>query len=229
MEKTHMFLEVFVASNFGIYLYKHAKKNKSARQKAKNNKPKKERVIPFTGNTRNQQIKEFSAGNINKKTPHQILTDRNMAISAGSLGLAIIGKLFYFPIALLSVPGILYITHYAIQQAFQGLFKEKKLTVDFLSATMKVLLLINGYLVFASFSVFMFSLNRKLLNKVSDNSKKNIIDVFKQQPSTVWVVHDNIELEIPFEELKPGDTVMVGAGSSIPVDGIISEGSASVD
>ena len=224
-----MIFEVISASSLGMYLYNHVKKNKKALQKAKKNRPKKARVMPFTGNARDQQLKEFSAGNINKKTPHQQLTDRNMAVSVGSLGLAIIGKLFYFPIGLLSIPGILYITHYAIMQAFQGLFKEKKLTVDFLSATMKVLLLINGYLVFASFSVFMFSLNRKLLNKVSDNSKKNIIDVFKQQPSTVWVVYDDIEREISFEELKTGDTVMVGAGSTIPVDGEIIEGSASVD
>ena len=224
-----MILEIISATGLGTYLYRYVKKNKKTLRKARARKPKKVRVIPFTGNARDQQIKEFSAGNLDKKNPQQRLTDRNMAISVVSLGLATVGKLFYFPIALLSLPGILYITHFAIMQAFKGLFKEKKLTVDFLSATMKVLLLINGYLVFASFSVFMFSLNRKLLSKITDNSKKNIIDVFKQQPSTVWVVHDDIEREIPFEELKTGDMVMVGAGSTIPVDGEIIEGSASVD
>ncbi len=224
-----MILEVISATTLGTYLYRYVKKNKKTLHKARARKSKKERITPFTGNVRDQQIKEFSAGNLDKKNPQQKLTDRNMAISVASLGLAITGKLFYFPIALLSLPGILYITHFAIMQAFKGLFKEKKLTVDFLSATMKVLLLINGYLVFASFSVFMFSLNRKLLSKITDNSKKNIIDVFKQQPSTVWVVHDNIEREIPFEELKTGDRVMVSAGSTIPVDGEIIEGSASVD
>jgi len=229
-----MIFEVMSATNFGRYLYNHVKKNKvTLRQAHTHNKSKRKKkkahVIPFTGNARNQQLKEFSADNINKKNAQQRLTDRNMVISTGSLGIAIVGKLFYFPLALLSLPGILYITQFAIRQAFYGLYKEKKFTVDFLSATMKVLLLINGYLVFASFSVFMFSLNRKLLDKISDNSKKNIIDVFKQQPSSVWVVYDDIEREIPFEELKPGDTVMVGAGSTIPVDGIISEGSASVD
>ncbi len=227
-----MIFEVMSATSFGMYLYKHVKKNKATLLQVQTDKPrkkKKPRILPFTGSARNQQIKEFSADNINKKNAQQRLTDRNLAVSSVSLGLAITGKLFYFPLALLSLPGILYITQFAIRQAFHGLYKEKKLTVDFLSATMKILLLINGYLVFASFSVFMFSLNRKLLDKISDNSKKNIIDVFKQQPSTVWVVHDNVELEIPFEELKPGDTVMVGAGSTIPVDGIITEGSASVD
>lgn len=224
-----MIFEMISASNFGMYLYRHIKRNKETLQEARKNNPKKARIMPFTGTARNQQLKEFSADNINKRSPQQKLTDRNMTVSSISLSLAIIGKLFYLPIALLSLPGILYITHFAIMQGFKGLFKEKKFTVDFLSATMKVLLLINGYLVFASFSVFMFSLNRKLLDKISDNSKKNIIDVFKQQPSTVWVVYNDIEREVPFEELKTGDTVMVGAGSTIPVDGVITDGSASVD
>lgn len=224
-----MFFELIGATNFGMYLYRHVKKNDLTLQKPREKKPKKARIIPFTGSARSQHLKEFSAGNIDKKSAQKRLTDRNMMISTGSLGLAIVGKLFYFPIALLSLPGILYITQFAIMQAFHGLFKEKKLTVDFLSAMMKVLLLINGFLVFASFSVFMFSLNRKLLDKISDNSKKNIIDVFKQQPSTVWVVYDEIEREIPFEELKTGDTVMVNAGATIPVDGVINEGSASID
>lgn len=224
-----MIFELMSATNFGRYLYKHVKKNKKTLRQANTRKEKKPQVIPFTGSARNQQLKEFSAGNINKKNAQQRLTDRNMAISTGALSIAIVGKLFYFPLALLSLPGVLYITQFAIRQAFYGLYKEKKFTVDLLSAVMKVLLILNGFLVFASFSVFMFSLNRKLLDKVSDNSKKNIIDVFKQQPTTVWVVYNGIEREIPFEELKPGDTVMVGAGSTIPVDGVITEGSASVD
>lgn len=227
-----MLFELMGVTSFGVYFYKHVKKNKSTLHKARNIRKKatkKPHIVPFTGSPRNQQLKEFSADNINRKSPQQRLTDRNMAVSVSSLGLAIAGKLFYLPLALLSIPGVLYITHFAIMQAFRGLIKEKKLTVDFLSAILKVLLLANGYLVFASFSVFMFSLNRKLLDKISDNSKKNIIDVFKQQPSKVWVVYDNVEREIFFEELKTGDTVMVGAGNTIPVDGEVIEGFASVD
>lgn len=224
-----MIFEVISATGFGAYLYRHIKKNKTTLTAARAKKTKKVRVMPFTGHARDNLIKEFSGDTIHRKNAQQKLADRNMLVSSGSLGIAIIGKLFYYPIAWLSLPGILLITHYAIMQAFKGLYKDRRLTVDFLSSTMKILLLLNGFIVWASFSVFMFSLNRKLLNKVSDNSRKNIIDVFKQQPGTVWVVHDNIEREIPFESLKKGDTVMISAGSTIPVDGTIIEGSASVD
>lgn len=222
-----MFIQLIGAASVGYYAFRYLKQREMTRRQ--NGTKPTQRITPFTGDVRNQQLKEFSADNIDKKSPQKIMTDRNLMISMSSLGIAAIGKLFYLPLTLLSLPGILYITHFAILVSIQNFIKDRKITVDVLSATMKVLLIFNGYLFWASFSVFMFCLNRKLLDKISDNSKKNMIDVFKQQPSTVWVVFDNVELEIPFENLKTGDTVIVGAGNTIPVDGEITKGSASVD
>jgi Cu2+-exporting ATPase len=220
-----MLIELIGATGIGLYTHKRLK-NKTLLNRLVGPKP---RVTPFMNDVRNQQIKEFSANNIDEKTPVQKMADRNMTIALSSMGLAAAGRIFYPPLVLLSLPGILYITQFSVMHAYENLFKKKKFTVDLLSAMTKILLLLNGYVFFASFSVFLFSLNRKLLAKISDDSKKNIIDVFKQQPSFIWVVYDGIEREIPFEELKTGDTVVVSAGSTIPVDGIISEGTAAID
>ncbi|MBK1634007.1 hypothetical protein CKO31_25470, partial [Thiohalocapsa halophila] len=222
-----MVLEMIGATGAGIYLVGRPKKSKLLRHKRRG--PKQERVMPFTGGVREQQIKEFSADNIGAKSQRKKLNDRNMKVSLVSMALAGAGNVFYPPMTLLSLPGIAYITQFAVREGWRSLARDRKLTVDSLSALMKVLLVANGYLFFASFSVFMFSLNRKLLDKISDDSKKNIIDVFKQQPSTVWVLEGDAELEIPFERLKAGDVVVVGAGGVIPVDGVIADGSASVD
>lgn len=185
--------------------------------------------MPFTGAARRDQLKEFSAGTITNKSPRRRLNDRNMRVSVVSMAFAGAGTLFYAPLALLSLPGIIYITQFAMREAVRSLIQDKKLTVDSLSALMKVLLVVNGYLFFASFSVFMFSLNRKLLDKISDDSKKNIIDVFRQQPSAVWVVRGRVERQIQFAQLQTGDLVIVQAGGTIPVDGVIREGAAAVD
>jgi Cu2+-exporting ATPase len=220
-----MLLELMGATGIGLYAQKRMKKKKLVNRLI-NPQP---RVTPFTGNVRDQQLKEFSADNIEQKTPAQKMADRNLTIALSSMGLAAAGPLIYPPLALLSLPGILYITQFSVLHAYENLFKKKKFTVDLLSALTKIFLLLNGYLFFASFSIFLFSLNRKLLAKISDDSKKNIIDVFKQQPSFIWVVYEGVEREIPFEELKNGDTVVVSAGGTIPVDGMISEGTASID
>ena len=49
------------------------------------------------------------------------------------------------------------------------------------------------------------------------------------RPKTATVLRDGKQLEIPVEEVAVGDTVIVRSGGSIPVDGTVTEGRASVD
>ncbi len=48
-------------------------------------------------------------------------------------------------------------------------------------------------------------------------------------PKTATLVENGAEREVPIEELKAGDIFAVRPGESIPVDGVISQGSSSVD
>jgi len=49
------------------------------------------------------------------------------------------------------------------------------------------------------------------------------------QAKTARVVRDGKELDVPVEEVLVGDTVVVRPGEKIPVDGIVQEGSSTVD
>ncbi|OGI22182.1 MAG: ATPase [Candidatus Moranbacteria bacterium RIFCSPHIGHO2_01_FULL_55_24] len=49
------------------------------------------------------------------------------------------------------------------------------------------------------------------------------------QAKTALVIRDGKEEEIPLEQVKPGDTVLVKPGAKIPVDGSVLEGSSFVD
>src|SRR6266487_632218 len=49
------------------------------------------------------------------------------------------------------------------------------------------------------------------------------------QARTARVVRDGAEVDIPFEEVLVGDTIVVRPGEKIPVDGAVLEGSSSVD
>ncbi len=48
-------------------------------------------------------------------------------------------------------------------------------------------------------------------------------------PKSAVVLRSGAEVEIPVEEVVPGDIVVIRPGQSIPVDGVIIEGSSSVD
>lgn len=48
-------------------------------------------------------------------------------------------------------------------------------------------------------------------------------------PKTAVVERDGAELEVPVEEVKKGDILIVRSGMSVPVDGVLTEGHAAVD
>lgn len=224
-----MFIELIALAGVGFFLGKNTQKNSAQESPNTQNNIKQNNILPFMGDVRNQQLEEFAADGSSKVNQVEKLNDRNLMIAVFSMGCAAAGNLIYAPLLWLSLPGIAYITQFAFFSGYKSLVKEKKITVDLLSATTKILLFVKGYWFLASFSAFLFSANRKLLSKITDSSKKSLINVFKQHPKVVWVVHDEVELEIPFDTLKSGDIVVVNAGSTIPVDGHIIKGVASVD
>ena len=48
-------------------------------------------------------------------------------------------------------------------------------------------------------------------------------------PKTATVVRDGAEVSVPIEDVRAGERVIVRAGQSVPVDGVVLEGSASID
>jgi Cu2+-exporting ATPase len=72
-------------------------------------------------------------------------------------------------------------------------------------------------------------LSEKLVIITQDRSHRKMVNIFGQQPRTVWAVIDGVEIEIPFDQVEVGTILVIGAGQMIPVDGVISEGYASID
>jgi len=75
-----------------------------------------------------------------------------------------------------------------------------------------------------------FILLGRLLEAIAKGrTSASIRKLLELQPKTALVVRDNKEQEIPLEEVIVGDAVIVKPGGAIPVDGIVLEGSSSVD
>ena len=196
-------------------------------------------IIPNFRDLRGEQLKDMASDYENTLTSNNNkrlydVINHELMVSIIGLGFATMGFL-YAPLSLLSVPCFFYEGYFITQDAIKYLVKNHKVNIDTLIATS----VITGALLGASGSVllnFIISLNlflvkwaRVLIVKIRKESKGNIVDIFRQQAKTVWVVHDEIEVETPMEELQPGDIVVVHAGESIPVDGRIVFGLASID
>ena len=86
-----------------------------------------------------------------------------------------------------------------------------------------------GYFLAGGIGLVAFYLSEKLVFITQDRSQKGLIKIFGQQPRTIWQLIDGLEIEVPFESLNAGDTVVVHAGQVIAIDGIIVHGMATVD
>lgn len=151
-----------------------------------------------------------------------------MYVSGASLTAAIVGTFFYPPIAIVSVPFIIYQLIEQWKDAYRT-WRNGKLGIATLSSFTMLTCLIMGYYIPGNLIGFVFVASRKLLLKIRGQSQKEFIDVFKQQPSAVWMLIDGIEVERPIEALQKGDLVIVHTGEMIPVDGTVADGIASVD
>jgi Cu2+-exporting ATPase len=164
-----------------------------------------------------------------EKSEEEKEVNRDLAISSTSLGLAIGGALFYPPLTLLSVCGWSYVAVPMFQNSYQSLRKNKKIDVHTLVAITAITCLLSEYYVVGNMAAFFYVLNKKLLLRVKNHSQQNFIEIFNQHPREVWVLVNGVEVKTAFEALQKGDIVVVNAGETIPVDGTIKEGMASVD
>lgn len=72
-------------------------------------------------------------------------------------------------------------------------------------------------------------LGRLLEARAKARTSEAIRRLIGLQPKTARVLRNGVETDIPVDDVKPGDIVIVRPGERIPVDGKIIEGSSSVD
>ena len=75
----------------------------------------------------------------------------------------------------------------------------------------------------------LITLGKTLEARAKGKTSEAITKLMNLAPKVATVIRDGRELEIPVEEVQSGETIIVKAGESIPVDGIVLEGSSSVD
>ncbi len=129
---------------------------------------------------------------------------------------------FYFASALLSLFLI-------ARSAMQSLLLEKKVNVDVLVGLAIIAsLLVGEYHAGAVVGVMLLAgglLEQWTVARV----EKALFSLLETLPQTVLVRRNEGEVEVPIEEVKPGDIVIVRAGERVAVDGTIRLGCSSID
>ena len=155
--------------------------------------------------------------------------DRYLTVSVLSLGAAIAGITVYAPLTLVGLAGFLYTTASFYQDAYQVITKERRLTIAVVDAVMFTGVIITGSVIAGTLMSVLIWSSKKLLIKTEDRSRKSLVNVFGKQPRSAWLLKQDIEIEIPFEQLRAGDTIVVNSGEMIPADGVITSGTATIN
>ena len=77
--------------------------------------------------------------------------------------------------------------------------------------------------------VTLILLGRLLEARAKSRTSEAITRLLGLQPKKARVIRDQIELDLPIDDVKVGDVVVVRPGEKIPVDGVIQEGSSALD
>ncbi len=189
----------------------------------------KEKVFPEPEKTEDDKNLQRFTTNVVKDNEENVI-DRKLTLSVVTLALATVTTMTGNPFLFLaSLPLGFYLSLEFFQDGYREILKEGRIGVGVIDTITCGTLLILGKMFTLVFFLGILFLSQKFLLKTKDRSEKKLINIFGEQPRTVWVQQNKAEIEIPFEKLQVGDIIVINAGETIPVDGIIAEGEAIVD
>lgn len=160
---------------------------------------------------------------------------KNFLYASGGTLFALGGATLYTPLYLPGMLLMVYPYRDTLKDAYRALLKEKRIGLDALVAVEVPGAILSGHPMVGALGIWFQRLMRLQLAKTQNHSRQSLVNLFGEQPRTVWILADDTnnghveEIEIPFEQVKPNDQVVVTAGQTIPADGIISKGMASID
>ena len=190
-----------------------------------------DKIAPLFVDSREQQLQELSTavGRENQISEAEQQIDRDLKSLGLSLAFATAGTLFYPPLTLLSIPSLVYYIIGLVRHGYHSLLEKRRFSMATLDAIALSALLFTGNYFVTAFACSLLALAQKIQIKTKEGSKKSVINVFEYQSQNVWLLRDGLEVEIAFDALQIGDTVVVNYGQMIPIDGLITHGYASID
>ena len=81
----------------------------------------------------------------------------------------------------------------------------------------------------SSVIITLILVGKLLESKTKEKASNAVRKLLDLQPKTARVIRDGKEIEIPIEQIKLGNILIIRPGESIPTDGIVTEGHSSID
>jgi len=152
-----------------------------------------------------------------------------LKVSGVFMGVAVVRQFFYPPLALLNLSLFIYTVIPCLKKAEQSLLENQKIDSYVVNVLINILCLTIGQYAAGALDIFFYHVSQKVITKIRDDSEQMLTDIFEQQPHTVWISKNGVEIETPLDAVNCGDVVIVKTGGVIPVDGVIIQGNALIE
>ena len=115
------------------------------------------------------------------------------------------------------------------REAVEELIFERKVTIMLLMAVAAVVAAVMGELFEAAVLVFLYSISEAAEGYTEAKTRSAVRALMDLAPKTATVRRDGRDVEVPVEELAPGDVFLVRPGQGVPTDGEVVGGASSVN
>lgn len=186
-------------------------------------------IDPLLGKTRHAQLQDMLREESFALTRDERAANRRFGTGLLALGLALMGQWVFTPLMPLAIAVGILASSAKYPYAYRQWKATKRLGAIHLLCVYSLYLWLGGYAAAGAVGSVLFGLMLKVKAISENQSRNNLVNLFQLQPAKVWVRSNGNEIEIPFEQLQIGDTLVLHAGQIVPVDGTIITGVATVD
>lgn len=186
-------------------------------------------VDPLLGKTRHGQLQEMLGGEPVALSRDERLANRRFGMGMTSLLFSLVGQWAFPPLIPLAVGVGLLGSSAAYLYAYEEWKRTKRLGAIHLLCVYSLYLWLGGNAAAGGIGAALFGLMLKTKTLTENRSRNNLVSMFQLQPDKVWVRSNGSEIEIGFDQLQIGDTIVLHAGQIVPVDGTIVAGVATID
>lgn len=115
------------------------------------------------------------------------------------------------------------------REALEVLFFERKVTIMLLMAIAAVVATLMGEPLEGAILVFLYSISEAAEGYTEEKTRSAVRALMDLAPKVATVRRDGRDVEVPVEELIPGDVFLVRPGQGVPTDGEVVGGASSVN
>jgi len=138
-------------------------------------------------------------------------------------------RIFYPVIYPLQMAVVCFVVFPIFRRAEASLTEEKKFRAPVLTTVFLLACIATGQYIALGIGGIFFLSAARIVAKTRRDLKEKLTGIFGELPDKVWILKDDIEIEVPLDEVCIDDIVVVNTGNIVPVDGVVTDGAATID